>query len=93
MMQLLIEGLKPEYAVLRAAIESATSCDKDACIGALNCICNKLVLSSTVYQDMRDGRAIVENAAKDMEYVRGELTEEEERERIDWHYSRLEESL
>ncbi len=89
MMQLTIEALKPEYAVLKEAIESSTTCDKDVCMGALDDMCMQLILCATSYQGIESGHVVAVNAEKDMSFVCGELTKEEEQERIEWHYSRI----
>lgn len=93
MMRLTIEGLKPKYAMIEKAIGSARVDDEDKQLGmfALDELCRMLVLSSDTYEGMASGLDIVRNAERDMAFVRGELTEEEEKERLDWHYARLEE--
>lgn len=93
MMQLLIEGLKSEYAVLKAAIDNTTTCDKDTCMNVLNSVFRKVVLSSTSYIGLQNAREIIINCEMDMAFVRGELTQKEENERKEWHYSRITEQL
>lgn len=98
MMQLLIQGLRKEYAAVYKAFSLAyrnDNCDlremDEACC-ALHDIFEMLILLSTSYRGMTDVDEIVRNLDLDMRYVTEDgLSLQEEKERVAWHWKRQEE--
>ncbi len=98
MMQLLIQGLRREYAAIDKALDLAydsdhcTQIEMDEAYSALHCIIEKLILSSTSYRGMTSADEVARNCALDMRYVTEDsLSEQEMKEREEWHWKRQEE--
>jgi hypothetical protein len=97
MKQLLIQGLRKEYAAIDKALDLAKDSNfKFSVINGAYCalykIIEKLILSSTSYRGMTDADEVAHNLALDMRYVTEDsLSEQEMKEREEWHWKRLEE--
>jgi hypothetical protein len=98
MTQLLIQGLRKEYAAIDKALDWAYESDysrvseMDEAYSALHSIIEKLILSSTSYRGMTDADEVAHNLALDMRYVTEDsLSEQEMKEREEWHWKRLKE--
>ncbi len=99
MMQLLIQGLRVEYEAIVKALDVASDSNRlteqelDEAYGALHCLLDKLVLSATSYQGMTSALEINRQYSLDMQYVTGQLSKAEMKEREEWHWKRIEEQL
>ena len=97
MKQLLIQGLRKEYAAIDKALDLAKDSNfKFSVINGAYCALHKiidvLILSSTSYRGMTDADEVAHNLALDMRYVTEDsLSEQEMKEREEWHWKRLEE--
>ena len=98
MKQLLIQGLRKEYAAIDKALDWAYESDysmqdeMDEAYSALHSIIEKLILSSTSYRGMTDADEVAHNCALDMRYVTEDsLSKQEMKEREEWHWKRQEE--
>lgn len=100
MMQLLIQGLRKEYAAIDKVLGLAYDSDyckqdeMDEAFSALHNIIEKLILSSTSYRGMTSADEIVRNCALDMRYITDIcLSEQEMKEREEWHWKQQEENM
>jgi hypothetical protein len=96
MTQLLIQGLRKEYAAIDKALDLAKDSNfKFSVINGAYCalhkIIEKLILSSTSYRGMTDADEAAHNLILDMRYITGDLSEQEMKEREEWHWKRQEE--
>ena len=99
-MQLLIQGLRKEYTAIDKVLGLAYDSDyckqdeMDEAFSALYNIIEKLILSSTSYRDMASADEIVRNCALDMRYITDIcLSEQEMKEREEWHWKQQEENM
>lgn len=99
-MQLLIQGLRKEYAAIDKVLGLAYDSDyckqdeMDEAFSALHNIIEKLILSSTSYRDMADAVEIARNLVLDMRYVtKDSLSKQEMKEREEWHWKQQEENM
>ena len=95
MNELIIEGLKNDYKAIKDNTEGLTISDrcKQRYYEVFDSLCRKIVLSSMSYRNITSAPVIAENAEKDMRFIHGEMTEEEEQERIAWHWGRIEKNV
>lgn len=98
MMQLMIQGLRKEYAAIDKALDLAFDSDyckketMEAAYCALHEMLRTLVLSSTSYNGMTNAAEVEHQCALDIHYVTTEhLSEQEKKEREEWHWKRIEE--
>lgn len=97
MMQLIIQGLHSYYAAIEKAIDAACETDRltedeqEEAYGALSRLAETLILSSASYQGMTNATDIARQCALDKQYVAGCLSEEEMKQREDWHWKRIQE--
>ena len=97
MMQLLIQGLRKEYAAIDKVLDLAYFCkpaDVDEAYSALHSIIEKLILSATSYRGMTSAVEIARNLVLDMRYVtKDSLSKQEMKEREEWHWKQQEENM
>ena len=100
MTQLLIQGLRKEYAAIDKVLGLAYDSDyckqdeMDEAYSALHNIIEKLILSSTSYRDMANAVEIARNLVLDMRYVtKDSLSKQEVKEREEWHWKQQEENM
>ena len=95
MMQLLIQGLRKDYEAIDKALGLAF--DSDYCkketmenaYGALYGMLRTLILSSASYQGMTNATDIAHQCTLDMQYITGCLSQEEMKQREEWHWERI----
>ena len=89
MMKLFVEELKDMYAVLEDAIQNSDHTDFDQCYWALEELCKHALHGSNRYEgvaSIRDSRKMFK---RDMNYVQGLMSKEEEKAYLDDEWERL----
>ena len=88
MMKLFVEELKDMYAVLEDAIQNSDHTDFDQCYWALEELCKHALHGSDRYEgaSIHDYMKMVE---RDMNYVQGLMSKEEEKAYLDDEWERL----
>lgn len=88
---LLIQYLRREYMTIGKAISEAciTEHEKDKAYAALYSLASNLILSNFPYRDMKLTGYVADQSSLDMKYVQDALSEEEMKQREEWHWERI----
>lgn len=89
MMKLFVEELKEMYAVLEDAIQNSDHTDFDQCYLALEELCKYALHGSDRYDGVAYIRDFIKMEKRDMNYVQGLMSKEEEKAYLDDEWERL----
>lgn len=89
MMKLFVEGLKEIYAVLDNAIQNSDHTDFEQCYLALGELCEYALCGSDRYKVVTFAPDRIEMLKRDMNYVQGLMSKEEEKAYLDDEWERL----
>lgn len=89
MMKLLVEEIKEMYAVLDDAIQNSDHTDFDQCYWALDELCKYALHCSDRYEGVASIHDYMKMVERDMKYVQGLMTKEEEKAYLDDEWERL----
>lgn len=89
MMKLIVEEIKEMYAVLDNAIQSSDHTDFDQCYFALDELCKHALHGSDKYDGVASIHDFRKMEERDMKYVQGLMTKEEENAYLDDEWKRL----
>ena len=78
-MKLFVEGLKEMYAVLDNAIQNSDHTDFEQCYLALGELCERALCGLNKYKGVASKSDRIEMFKRDMKYVQGLMTKEEEK--------------
>lgn len=79
MMKLFVEGLKEMYAVLDNAIQNSDHTDFEQCYSALDELCERALCGLDKYKGVASVHDRIEMFKRDMNYVQGLMSKEEEK--------------
>lgn len=88
-MKLFVEKLKEMYAVLEDAIQNSDHTDFDQCYWALEDLCKYALYGSDRYDGVASIRDFIKMENRDMNYVQGLMSKEEEKAYLDDEWERL----
>lgn len=89
MMKLFVEELKEMYAVLEDAIQNSDHTDFEQCYFALGELCEYALFGLDKYKGVTSVPDRIEMLKRDMNYVQGLMSKEEEKSYIDDEWERL----
>lgn len=89
MMKLFVEELKDIYAVLEDAIQNSDHTDFDQCYWALEELCKYALYGSDRYEGVASIRDFIKMEKRDMNYVQGLMSKEQEKAYLDDEWERL----
>lgn len=89
MMKLFVEELKDMYAVLDNAIQNSDRTDFEQCYLALDGLCEHALCGSDRYKVVTFVPDQIEMLKRDMNYVQGLMSKEEEKAYLDDEWKRL----
>lgn len=89
MMKLFVEELKDMYAVLDDAIQNSDHTDFEQCYSALAELCERALCGLGKYKGVASKSDRIEMFKRDMKYVQGLMTKEEEKAYLDDEWKRL----
>ena len=89
MMKLFAEELKRLYAVLDDAIQNPDHADFEQCYSALAELCERALCGLDKYKGVASKSDRIEMFKRDMKYVQGLMTKEEEKAYLDDEWERL----
>lgn len=89
MMKLFVEEIKEMYAVLEDAIQNSDHTDFDQCYWALEELCKNALHGMRRYDSVTSIRDFRKVEKRDMKYVQGLMTKEEEKAYLDDEWERL----
>lgn len=88
-MKLFVEELKDMYAVLDDAIQNSDHTDFEQCYSALAELCERALCGLGKYKGVASKSDRIEMFKRDMKYVQGLMTKEEEKAYLDDEWKRL----
>lgn len=88
-MKLFVEELKEMYAVLDNAIQNSDHTDFEQCYWALGELCEYALCGSGRYEVVTFAPDLIEMFKRDMKYVQGLMSKEEEKAYLDDEWKRL----
>lgn len=89
MMKLFVEEIKEMYAVLDDAIQNSDHTDFDQCYWALEELCKYALYGSDRYEGVASIRDFIKMEKRDMNYVQGLMSKEQEKAYLDDEWERL----
>lgn len=89
MMKLFVEELKDMYAVLDDAIQNSDHTDFEQCYSALDELCERALCGLDKYKRVASVPDRIEMFKRDMNYVQGLMSKEEEKAYLDDEWKRL----
>lgn len=89
MMKLFVEEIKEMYAVLDDAIQNSDHTDFDQCYWALEELCKYALYGSDRYEGVASIRDFIKMGKRDMNYVQGLMSKEQEKAYLDDEWERL----
>lgn len=89
MMKLFVEEIKEMYAVLDDAIQNSDHTDFDQCYWALEELCKYALYGSDRYEGVASIRDFIKMKKRDMNYVQGLMSKEQEKAYLDDEWERL----
>lgn len=89
MMKLIVEEIKEMYAVLENAIQNSDHTDFDQCYWALDELCKHALHGSDRYEGVASIRDFRNMEKRDMNYVQGLMSKEQEKAYLDDEWERL----
>lgn len=89
MMGFLVEHLKEMYAVLDNAIQNSDHTDFEQCYSTLAELCERALCGSDRYKGVASKSDRIEMFKRDMKYVQGLMSKEEEKAYLDDEWERL----
>lgn len=87
--KILVEEIKEMYAVLEDAIQNSDHTDFDQCYWALEELCKNALHGSDRYEGVASIRDFRKMFKRDMNYVQGLMSKEEEKAYLDDEWERL----
>nr|DAH17657.1 MAG TPA: hypothetical protein [Caudoviricetes sp.] len=87
--KILVEEIKEMYAVLDNAIQNSDHTDFDQCYWALDELCKHALHGSNKYEGVASIRDFRKMEKRDMNYVQGLMSKEQEKAYLDDEWERL----
>lgn len=88
-MKLFVEEIKEMYAVLDNAIQNSDRTDFEQCYSALAELCERALCCLDKYKGTASVHDLIEMFKRDMNYVQGLMSKEEEKAYLDDEWERL----
>lgn len=89
MMKLFVEELKEMYAVLDNAIQNSDHTDFEQCYSALAELCECALCGLDKYKGVASVHDLIKMLKRDMKYVQGLMSKEQEKAYLDDEWERL----